>query len=100
MFRSCQIIMRELCCSLLRLYYIIHNLIYIIIYETGSKLLCSSPCKFLHILVAAPSELYSQTLFFDYRLALNGASLLNVRAEFLCFVKFHQLHMFRRLICV
>ena len=27
MFRSCQIITRELCCSLLKLYYNIHNLI-------------------------------------------------------------------------
>ena len=27
MFRSCQIIIRELCCSLLKLYYNIHNLI-------------------------------------------------------------------------
>jgi len=27
MFRSCQIIIRELCCSLLKLHYNIHNLI-------------------------------------------------------------------------
>ena len=27
MFRSCQIIIRELCCSLVKLYYNIHNLI-------------------------------------------------------------------------
>ena len=27
MFRSCQIIIRELCCSFLKLYYNIHNLI-------------------------------------------------------------------------
>jgi len=27
MFRSCQIIIRELCCSLIKLYYNIHNLI-------------------------------------------------------------------------
>jgi len=27
MFRSCQIIIRELCCSLLKLYYNIHNVI-------------------------------------------------------------------------
>jgi len=27
MFRSCQIIIRDLCCSLLKLYYNIHNLI-------------------------------------------------------------------------
>jgi len=27
MFRSCQTIIRELCCSLLKLYYNIHNLI-------------------------------------------------------------------------
>jgi hypothetical protein len=35
-----------------------------------------------------------------YCLALNSASLLEVPAEFLCFVKVHQLHLFRRLICV
>jgi hypothetical protein len=59
-----------------------------------------SHADFSIFLLPRPHNFIPQPLLFACRLDLNSVILLEVPAEFLCFVNIHKLHVFGRLTCL